>query len=191
MKKNEKNLVVTVVVSRRIKKGTEELFESLSNELTNTAVGFEGYMGAVMMRPSSHDDPEYRIIYKFDNQSNLDAWIYSDIRLALLQKIESLLEGPSEIEITSGIATWLNMSEKNRASSPKKYKITIVSWLALYPLITGIFIVFGDMLSTVPLLVRTFIVTAVAMVIMSYILMPRFTKWFSFWLFPKEKEKLR
>jgi len=187
----EENDVVTVVVSRRIKKGTEKLFEQLSNDLTIAAASFTGYLGAVMMRPSYEDDPEYRLVYKFNNQENLDNWIESNKRVSLLKKIEPLLEGPCEATRSSGILTWLTLPGKTKVVPPKKYKITIVSWLALYPLITLIFFLFGDILAEIPLIVRTLIVTAIAMLIMSYVLMPRFTKWFSFWLFPKEKEKLR
>jgi len=182
----ENDKVVTVVVSRRIKKGTEKIFERLSDDLTVAAASFTGYLGAVMMRPSSENDPEYRLVYKFDNQENLDNWITSNKRVSLLKKMEPLLEGPCEATSSSGILTWLTLSGKTKAAAPKKYKITIVSWLALYPLITLIFFLFGDILADIPLVIRTFIVTAIAMLIMSYVLMPQFTKWFSFWLFPKD-----
>jgi antibiotic biosynthesis monooxygenase (ABM) superfamily enzyme len=187
----KENQIVTVVVSRRIKKTKEILFEKLSDDLTLCATKFEGYIGAVMLRPSSMDDPEYRVIYKFKSQTYLDEWINSDIRTKLLDEIEPLLEESSQITQTSGILTWLTLPGATKVMHPKKYKITMVSWLALYPLITIIFFLFGDILKDIPLIFRTLLVTAVAMIVMSYVLMPRFTKWFSFWLFPKDKEKLR
>ncbi|MEQ9545678.1 MAG: hypothetical protein RIK85_06705 [Marinobacter sp.] len=64
--------------------------------------------------------------------------------------------------------------------------MTIVSWLALYPAVTLVFILFGDLLAGVPLLFRTLIVTVVVMLLMTYVLMPRMTRWFSFWLFPEK-----
>ncbi len=88
---------VTVVVSRRIKKGAEELYELLSGDLTHAAATFSGYLGAVMFRPSSQDDPEYRIIYKFNNEENLNKWLKSSKRSEILNNIESLLEEPSEL----------------------------------------------------------------------------------------------
>jgi len=191
LNQNEENAIVTVVVSRRIKKDTEEIFEKLSTELTKIATDFTGYIGAIMMRPASLDDPEYRLVYKFNNQKNLDKWIGSNKRAVILSKIEPLLEKPSVVTSSLGLVTWLSLPGNKKVASPEKYKITIVSWLALYPLITLIFFLFGDILAQIPLLLRTFIVTALAMVLMSYVLMPRFTKLFYFWLFPKEKEKLR
>ncbi|MBL0708063.1 MAG: hypothetical protein JJW00_03355 [Sulfurimonas sp.] len=191
MSKNKENLNVTTVVSRRIKKGTEELFERLSDDLTKAAASFTGYVGAIMIRPASLDDPEYRLVYKFDNQDNLNKWLKSKKRAVTLSKIAPLLEKPCEVSSSLGLITWLSLPGQAKVKAPKKYKITIISWLALYPLITLIFFLFGDILSEVPLVFRTLIVTSSAMLIMSYVLMPRFTKLFYFWLFPKEEEELR
>jgi len=185
------NEVITTVVSRRITKTKELLFEKLSNDLTSKASEFDGYLGAIMLRPTSNADPEYRIVYKFKSQIYLDNWMKSDIRKEIIRKIDPLLEEPAVITKTSGILTWITLPGRTNVLQPKKYKITIVSWLALYPLITLIFFLFGDILADIPLLLRTFLVTAIAMVLMSYVLMPQFTKWFSFWLFPKDKEKTR
>jgi len=69
--------------------------------------------------------------------------------------------------------------------------MTFVSWLALYPAVTLMFVLFGDLLARVPLLLRTMIVTIVVMLLMTYILMPRMTRWFSFWLFPEQKNQSR
>ena len=94
---------------------------------------------------------------------------------------------PSEREVTSGIVTWFTLPGQNPVQPPPKWKMTIVSWLALYPAVTLVFVIFGDLLAQVPLLLRTMIVTIVVMGLMSYVLMPRMTKWFAFWLFPRQK----
>jgi len=69
--------------------------------------------------------------------------------------------------------------------------MTLVSWLALWPTVTLIFWLLGDVLVAIPLVPRIMMVTAVVMVLMSYVLMPRFTRWFAFWLFPKAKRDIR
>tara|TARA_R110002094_G_scaffold191559_3_gene165922 strand:+ start:3204 stop:3413 length:210 start_codon:yes stop_codon:yes gene_type:complete len=69
--------------------------------------------------------------------------------------------------------------------------MTIVSWLALYPAVTLVFVLFGDLLAQIPLLLRTMAVTIVVMLLMSYVLMPRMTRWFAFWLFPKKNQDVR
>ena len=179
---------VTVVVSRRVKKGCEQEFEKLSTEMSLAANDFPGYLGTNMFRPASPQDPEYRIVFKFNTLEELQFWQASSVRAELLEKFEPLLIEPAKTEILNGIVTWFTIPSQNPVNPPPKYKMTFVSWLALYPTVTLIFVFFGDILSQIPLLLRTFIITAVVMVIMSYVLMPRFTKLFAPWLFAKQTE---
>lgn len=182
---------LTVVVSRRVKKGNQEEFEALSSKMTERASRFPGYLGTAMFRPASPDDPEYRIVFKFRDRESLAAWEASNERAELLEQIESLLVQPSEREVTSGIVTWFTLPGQNPVQPPPKWKMTIVSWLALYPAVTLVFVIFGDLLAQVPLLLRTMMVTIVVMGLMSYVLMPRMTKWFKFWLFPDRRRNSR
>ncbi|MGB1477241.1 MAG: antibiotic biosynthesis monooxygenase, partial [Marinobacter salsuginis] len=82
---------LTVVVSRRVRKGQQEAFEALSSQMTERASRFPGYLGTAMFRPASPDDPEYRIVFKFRDRETLTAWEESEERAELLQQIESLL----------------------------------------------------------------------------------------------------
>lgn len=179
---------VTVVISRRVKPGCEEAFENLSTKMTETAASFPGYLGASLFRPASNDDPEYRIVFKFSCQADLTHWQESADRLQLLDQFEELLIEPSKVEVISGIVSWFTLPAQNPVQPPPKYKMTLISWLALYPTVTLIFVLLGDFLQPLPLPVRTMIITAIVMLLMSYVLMPRFTRWFAFWLFPSKKK---
>ncbi|ULG68310.1 antibiotic biosynthesis monooxygenase [Marinobacterium sediminicola] len=182
---------VTVVISRRVIKGQEDQFEQLSSEMTYRASRYPGYLGADLFRPASPNDPEYRIIFKFADEPSLAAWQASTERAEILEQIEPLLVTPSKVETMSGIVNWFTLPGHNPVKPPPKARMTFVSWLALYPTVTLIFFLFGDLLAQIPLLLRTLIVTAVVMVAMSYLLMPRFTRWFAFWLFPKHEQNER
>lgn len=182
---------LTVVVSRRVRQGQQEAFEALSSQMTERASRFPGYLGTAMFRPASPDDPEYRIVFKFRDRESLATWETSDARAELLDQIENLLVQPSEREVTSGIVTWFTLLGQNPVTPPPKWKMTVISWLALYPAVTMVFILFGDILAQLPLLLRTMAVTIVVMLLMSYLLMPRMTRWFSFWLFPNKNSNVR
>jgi antibiotic biosynthesis monooxygenase (ABM) superfamily enzyme len=175
---------VTVVVSRRVRRGQERAFEDLSSQMTERAAGFPGYLGATLFRPASPEDPEYRIVFRFRDRETLTAWERSPARAELLERIEALLLAPEEREVLSGIVTWFTLPGQNPVRPPARYKMTVVSWLALYPAVTLIFWLFGDLLESLPLPLRTLAVTAVVMLLMTYVLMPRMTRWFAFWLFP-------
>jgi antibiotic biosynthesis monooxygenase (ABM) superfamily enzyme len=67
-------------------------------------------------------------------------------------------------------------------ATPQRYKIFLLNWLGIYPLITAIFWLFGSFLSLFPLPLRTLILTGVLVYLMTYIVMPKLTKLFHHWL---------
>lgn len=189
--KQSTDTAVTVVVSRRIKQGSEAEFEQLSMAMSNSARDFTGYLGSTLLRPATLDDPEYRIVFKFATQADLAKWQESSIRLQHLESFEGLLAEPAKTEVLSGMVTWFTLPARNPVKPPPRYKMTFVSWLALYPSVTLIFLFFGEILEPIPLVLRTLIITAVLMLLMTYVLMPRFTRWFAFWLYPKAERDQR
>ncbi|MDO1501696.1 hypothetical protein Q2T40_16295 [Winogradskyella maritima] len=58
----------------------------------------------------------------------------------------------------------------------KKLKSTFIVWIAIYPAITLILLLFGDMLNQLPILLRTFILTIILVPAMVYLLIPFWTK---------------
>jgi antibiotic biosynthesis monooxygenase (ABM) superfamily enzyme len=68
--------------------------------------------------------------------------------------------------------------------SNDKHKRAFLIWLAIYPLITVLFMLLGDFLSGYPLAVRTFILTVIAVPIVFYAILPLYYKLFQQWLKP-------
>lgn len=66
---------------------------------------------------------------------------------------------------------------------PKKWKMAVVIWLAIYPLITLIFALFGKYLILIdPLPLRTLVITLIAVPTMVFILIPALQKLLHKWL---------
>lgn len=63
-----------------------------------------------------------------------------------------------------------------------RHKRAFLIWLAIYPLITLLFYLFGNYLLLLPLFVRTFILTAIAVPAVYYIILPVYNSWFRKWL---------
>lgn len=64
-----------------------------------------------------------------------------------------------------------------------KWKIAILVWIAVYPTITLIFIIFGKWISKInPLPLRTLSITLVLVPLMVFVLIPFLNKIFSKWL---------
>jgi hypothetical protein len=67
-------------------------------------------------------------------------------------------------------------------TQPPRYKMFLLTWLAIYPLITAIYLLFGSLLNALPLLLRTLLLTGVLVYLMTYLVMPKLTKAFHRWL---------
>jgi antibiotic biosynthesis monooxygenase (ABM) superfamily enzyme len=63
-----------------------------------------------------------------------------------------------------------------------KYKMAVVIWLAIYPTINLIMWLLGDFLSTLPLPLRTLVLTLILVPLMVYVLLPLVNKAFHRWL---------
>jgi uncharacterized protein len=92
-----------------------------------------------------------------------------------------------DVRVLTGLETWFTLPSKPGQPSPPRYKMAVVTWLAVFPLITLIFALFGPLLSQLPTLLRTLILTMVMVTLMTYVIMPRLTRLFSFWLYPDRK----
>lgn len=63
-----------------------------------------------------------------------------------------------------------------------KHKRAFLVWLAIYPLVTLLFYLLGDLLLLVPLPLRTLALTLIAVPLMSYLILPFYQKLFAKWL---------
>ena len=179
---------VTAVASRRVKQGREQEFEEWLSGILAAVNKAPGYLGSEVLRPSDNEeDDEYRIIFRFDHASNLHAWETSEERHHWLRKSRPLLYEEEKVHVLSGLETWFTLPSKPGEPAPPRYKMAIVTWLAVFPLVTVIFTLFGNWLNLLPTLVRTLVFTTVMVTLMTYVIMPRMTRLFSFWLYPDRR----
>jgi antibiotic biosynthesis monooxygenase (ABM) superfamily enzyme len=191
MAETSKNLPapsVTVVISRRVKPGCEADFEAFLTGVTTACAQFPGYLGSNIFRPASADDPEYRVIFKFDRLGNLRRWETSEERQKWFFQAEALTESPPIIQHLTGLETWFTLPGKAAIVPPPRYKMALVSWLAVFPLITLISTVLQNQLAQLPIALRVMTVTAIAVPTMTYLLMPQMTQIFAWWLYPSVSE---
>lgn len=68
-----------------------------------------------------------------------------------------------------------------------KYKTAVIIWIAIYPTINIIFLLFGEILNSLPIFLRTLILTIVLVPLMVFVLIPTLNKLFSKWLIKEEE----
>lgn len=126
------------------------------------------------------------MIIRFDTTEHLKNWMQSADRQRLIEKVQSLFVGTDDFYISSGLDFWFTPSGA-KAKVPVRWKQYILTWSAIYPLALAVPIVVAPVMRSVGipsyLPVTTFVVTAVVVFLMVYIVMPRYTRLVQRWLF--------
>lgn len=175
---------VTTTVTQRIMPGHEAAFEELLAEIIAAASRFPGHLGVEVFRPSSTASGEYRIVYRFDTAAHLHDWLDSDERAAWLQRAEPHAAGPLRTQFLTGLETWFTLPAQPGAPPP--YKMAILTWVTIFPLITLIVVVLTPLIGTWPVVARLAITTLLTVPLMTWLVMPRVTRLLGRWLYPRQ-----
>lgn len=171
---------VTIVVRHLVKQGREAAFEEWLRGITAAMLQFEGQEGYSVVRPSGKMQPEYLVFFRFDSFENLEKWESSAERRAWLDRLESFSSREPVRERHTGLEVWF--SPPSGLSLPR-WKMVIVTLLAIYPLISLVQLLLVPVLPDLPVLVRTLITSTLLVFLMTYVVMPVMTQLFSSWLY--------
>jgi antibiotic biosynthesis monooxygenase (ABM) superfamily enzyme len=178
---------VTTTVTRRVKPGHEAAYEAVLAEINHAAGRFRGYLGVEVQRPADAMTGEYRIVYRFDSPAHLQSWLDSDDRATALQRTEPHVAGPMKAAYLSGLETWFTLPSQPGPPTPSRHKMAMVTWAAIYPLITIVVIGSRPLVSGLPITVRLATTTLVTVPLMTWAVMPRLTWLLRGWLYPAER----
>ena len=176
---------VTTTVTRRIKPGHETAYEAFLEGIIAAASRFPGHLGVEVFRPATAAAGEYRIVYRFDTAGHLRRWLDSDEHAAWLQRAEPHVAGPMRTEFLTGLESWFTLPEQPGLPAPPPYKMAILTWATIFPLITLVVVVLTPLIGTLPLVVRLGITTLATVPLMTWVAMPRVTWLLRRWLYPR------
>jgi antibiotic biosynthesis monooxygenase (ABM) superfamily enzyme len=175
---------VTTTVTRRIKPGHETAYEAFLEGIIAAASRFPGHLGVEVFRPATAAAGEYRIVYRFDTAGHLRRWLDSDEHADWLQRAEPHVAGPMRTEFLTGLESWFTLPEQPGLPAPPPYKMAILTWATIFPLITLVVVVLTPLIRTLPLVVRLGITTLATVPLMTWVVMPRVTRLLRRWLYP-------
>lgn len=174
---------VTTMVTRRVKPGHEAAYEEFLDGIIGAASRFPGHLGVEVFRPTGPSD-EYRIVYRFDSAAHLRSWLDSNEHAAWLQRAEPHAASPITRQFLTGLEGWFTLPDQPGVPPPPPYKMALVTWMLIFPLITAIAYFLGPTLARIALVPRLAITTGIAVPVMTWILMPRVTRLLRPWLYP-------
>lgn len=176
----------TVVITHRVREGAAERYEAWLEKIAPACKACAGHLDWQIIRPLRGLSATYTVVIRFDTRAHLETWIHSPERRALIEEVRPLLVVEDAYSILSGLDFWFT-PEGTRARVPVRWKQFLVTWSAIFPLVLLI------PLAVVPLLrflglpewraLSTLVATGTIVFLMTYVVMPRYTKLLKAWLF--------
>jgi uncharacterized protein len=176
---------VTTTVTRRVKPGHEVFYEQFLEGIIAAATRFPGHLGVEVFRPASASEGEYRIVYRFDTGGHLRAWLDSGEHAAWLERAEPHVIGPMRTQFLTGLESWFTLPGRPGSPPPPPYKMALLTWVTIFPLITLVVLALDPLLVRLDLVPRLAVTTAVTVPIMTWLVMPRVTRLLRGWLYPQ------
>ncbi len=177
---------VTVVVSRRVKPGCEAAYEAWLERLIHSASSLRGYLGAKVQRPQAAEPQVYTSVFRFDSVENLRAFETSDLRRRALAEVSDLVEADAVWSRLSGLELWFSPPAGTVVPQPSRLRMALVMIAVVYVLVLSIGKLVALILATAPGPVRLLVTIVVEVFLMTYVIMPRLTRWLARWIYPKK-----
>ncbi|HSK56865.1 MAG TPA: antibiotic biosynthesis monooxygenase [Jiangellales bacterium] len=172
---------VTVTVARRVSPGREAEYERWVDGILRAAARFDGFLGGGLLRPPQPGS-EWHVVYRFRDDAALHRWEASPQRAGWLAAAEDFVDEERTAAV-SGLETWFELPGRT-APAPPKWKMAVVTFAAIYPLALLINVLLVPHTQGWPVLLRPLVFAGILVPVMTWIVMPRLTRWVRRWLYP-------
>jgi antibiotic biosynthesis monooxygenase (ABM) superfamily enzyme len=176
----------TVVITHRVKEGCEEMYQKWLDDIVPRSKTYPGHLGVMIVRPVPGATSTFTVVIRFDTEAHLQAWMGSDERKRLIEKVKPCLADDDQFFVRTGLDFWFT-PEGAKAKLPTRWKQFLVTWSAIFPLATLAFPAVESAMQRLGLpdnrYLRALIVTCIVVLLMVYVVMPRYTKAVHRWLF--------
>jgi antibiotic biosynthesis monooxygenase (ABM) superfamily enzyme len=170
---------LTVVVTWRVRKGSEREFEAWRHEIAAAALEFPGHMGVNVILPSG-TEREYVVIFRFDTYEHLRAWQESDIRRKLLKKAEPFRDSDPSYRLESGLEYWF--SPPGVPAFPPRWKMALVTAVGVWPASILVPWLLNPLIGRLPSVLQALLVAGGIVILLTWVIMPLLVKILKRWL---------
>ncbi|HSM98428.1 MAG TPA: hypothetical protein VLS47_05380 [Gallionella sp.] len=171
---------VTLLVSRRVAPSRYRDFVAWIDQGKRLAASFHGYLGSGVFAPPISSD-EHQIVFRFADQSSLEAWANSKERELWLNQGTDLVHD-SQVRFARGLDNWFGQAN----AAPPRWKQAIAIWLAFFPVSLSFNLLLGQLLGALPLFWRVLASTVMLTPVMVFVFIPFSTRLLRHWLLPPQ-----
>jgi len=177
---------VAFIITHIIKTGEAWQYENWLTDIQREVRHLPGYLGREIFRPA-HGSRKYTSILRFDTLDSLNAWAESETRKKYVDKVTHLLEAGDQVDIQTGVDFWFT---PEGVHPPKPWKQFLLTLTAVYPLSLLIPRLLRQLFLLVPYfeqeLIRALLMSVTLTGLLTFIIMPRYTRLVKRWLYKTE-----
>ena len=183
VKESESDQGVVEVIITQVKPGREAAYREWETKIQQAQSKFPGYRGAYVQPPVA-GELGWTTLMRFDTAEQLDTWLKSPERVALVKEAESLVDYAHLQRMGSSFPGWFPTDPKT-GKGPPNWKAAMLVLLGLFPIVMLEARFLSPQLAGVNSSLGMFIGNVISVGLTTYLTMPLFIKTFGWWLFPK------
>jgi antibiotic biosynthesis monooxygenase (ABM) superfamily enzyme len=178
---------VSAVISTRVLPGKETEYRAWERKIAAAQSKAPGLQGYRFEPPVPGVQEDYVAILRFDSQENLQAWMDSPVRKALVEEAAPLTEEFHARIASSGFEQWFR-NEQGPSGGPSVWKMDMIVLLLLYPIVFlwGVWVgtpILQEKLNT-PWALNLFIGNIFSVLLTGF-MVPWVANRMGWWIFPK------
>ncbi|MGE9292028.1 MAG: hypothetical protein ACQKBW_00310 [Puniceicoccales bacterium] len=177
---------VSLFISRRVKLGHEADIQAWTKGIRAECAKWPGYLGSQTLERQGDDCDIFDVIVHFESTQALASWVDSDVCRQWYAKIEHLIED-QHMSRLQGFEPWFPPpASAGGPPPPRKWKMWIMSFLCVYPLVNLVLYLFGPLVGDMALWARLLISVPIVTFLMAFFVMPFLSRVFARWLYPSD-----
>ena len=183
VKESEADGGVVEVIITQVKPGKEAAYREWETRIQQAQSKFPGYRGSYVQPPVA-GELGWTTLMRFDTAEQLDRWLKSPERAALVKESESLVDYAHLQRMGTSFPGWFPTDPKT-GKGPPNWKAAMLVLLGLFPIVMLEARFLNSQLAGVNPSLGMFIGNVISVALTTYLTMPLFIKTLGWWLFPK------
>lgn len=174
--------VVEVIVTK-VKPGKEQAYRQWETRIQQAQSKFPGYKGSYVQPPIA-GGLGWTTLMRFDTAEQLDTWLKSRERAALLREVEPLIDYAHLQRLDTSFPGWFP-TDPRTGQGPPNWKAAMLVLLGLFPIVMLETHFLSPRLASLNSSLAMFIGNTISVALTTWLTMPLFIKGLGWWLFPK------
>jgi len=175
---------VHMAITRRVRKEHVGNFERELAAFASKSLTDPKSRGVHLLYPTpGSGSTEYGILRSFASKDDRDAFYESEFYKDWVTSIEHMLEGGHTLRELDGLEAWFR---EPHSKMPPRWKMALLTWIAVWPVSMTVAAVVLPLIGTsMPHIIRSGIVSAGIVLILTWVAMPFLVKVAHGWIHPK------